>query len=119
MTPMRFLIAMASLVVTTQSSAPAHAASQDEFLRDVHAVLRITGAHIKWVPNGVGGSRPTLVYDVTDVTSLTVRVPVTVVGRTAGNWAGGREHWLERLGPDPRIPAMPKGIARRGRQYAY
>jgi hypothetical protein len=102
-----------------QPAVAARAGSQDKFLRDVHSVLRITGPHIEWVPDGRGGSTPTLVYDVTNVTNRTVLIPVTVVSTRPANWAGSRQHWIERLGPDPTISAMPSGTARRGRQYAY
>jgi hypothetical protein len=92
---------------------------QDDLLREVHGVLRVTGANVQWVANQAGGLTPQVVYDVTNQTDRTVLIPVTVIGGTAANWAGSRQHWIERIGPDPNIPAIPRNVARRGRQYAF
>ncbi len=119
MTDARHILTVAALAVTSLSPTNVFAHSQDEVLRDVHAALRITGANVQWIRNRAGGFTPTLVYDVTNIRGWSVPVPVTVIGGTAANWAGSREHWIERLGSDPTIPAMPRGFARRGRQYAY
>jgi hypothetical protein len=114
----RLLVALL-LGFVMQQSSPAYAGSQDDHLRQVHSALWVTGAHIQWVPNGFGGLTPTLVYDITNVTNASILVPVTVRAGIAGNWAGVRQHWIERLGRDPTISAIPRTTARRGRQYAY
>lgn len=115
----RLLFATVTLGMAGLFRGPVHAGSQDDLLRDVHAVLRITGAHIEWSPNGIGGLAPVLVYDLTNVTGVAVAVPVTVRAGTAANWAGVRQHWIERLDSDSTIPAIPKRIAKRGRRYAH
>lgn len=115
-----FLLAALAIAVAFPTAGFAHSRhSQDDVLLNVHSVLRITGAHIRWLPNHAGGFTPTLIHDISNCTNLSVPVPVTVIGNQPATWAGARQYWIERLGADPTIPGTPKKVARRGRQYAF
>lgn len=92
---------------------------QDKMLVQVHTALRITGPNIQWVRNQTGGASAVLVYDITNCGAACIPVPVTVIGNQPGRYAGSRQLWIERVGRDASIPALPKGTARRGRQYAF
>ena len=99
-------------------SPSARAHSPDALLLPVYSAMRITGAHIAWIPNPQGTRSPYVVYDLTNTTNNSIPVPLTKVGSSPAHWSGTRQLWIERLGPDANIPAMPKQIVRRGRQYA-
>jgi hypothetical protein len=114
----RFLM-VSALVAEPHPAGVAHAASPDDSLNGVHGVLRITGPHVEWARNASGGVTPTLVFDITNVTNVTVPIPVTVHGGRTGYWVGAYRVMIERLGFDSTIPALPQGTARRGRQYEY
>jgi hypothetical protein len=112
---------LVSLFGATLAAVPAAAASKDGVLRHVYASMRITGAHIEWVPNGIGGRTPTLVYEIRNIGATALSVPVTVVGPTPRRFAGMRQHWILRLGKNSNIPALEGlGVARlENRWYAY
>lgn len=116
---LRLLAATIACGLAALNASELRAQSQDDYLRDVHSVLRVADAQVQWLPNQVGGTSPWLTYNVANQYDLSVLVPVTTVGGTAANWAGSRQVWIERLGQDPTIPALPRNLARNGRRYAY
>lgn len=115
----RFLVSAIAFGLAVSAASELLAQSKDDYLRDVHSVLRVSDAQVQWLPNQVGGTSPWLTFNVSNQYDLSVLVPVTTIGGTAANWSGTRQVWIERLGPDPTIPALPRNLARNGRRYAY
>ena len=57
-------------------------------------------------------------YELVNESGKALDIPITKIYSRPMYLVGSRQHWVERLGPDPQIDSMPTRIARRGRKYA-
>ena len=63
-------------------------------------------------PTPSAGDTLTFAYEIVNSSGQIIQVP------QGEKFAGDRMHWIERLGEDATIPAIPKIIFREGRRYA-
>lgn len=75
----------------------------------VYRSITLTNARVTGGPVFVVGATVPVQYQLTNQSNQ----PLIVSG-----WMGTRQHWIERLGPDWRIPSKDKGTAKKGKWYA-
>ncbi|MFN0050578.1 MAG: hypothetical protein ACKV0T_00205 [Planctomycetales bacterium] len=104
------------------SASRAEAQFEAAQLRDASQQLKLVCAKVVWVPNVAGGTTPMALYELQNMSNRWLPIPVTQRGGAAGHYVGTGQHWIQRLGRDWKIPAIPRNIATRGpkhaRQYA-